>query len=30
MSPNSNLSVHMLEAFNEICGGFRKPWDEVR
>ena len=29
MSRNSNLSVHMLEAFNAICGGFRKPGDEV-
>ena len=29
MSRNSNLSVQMLEAFNAICGGFRKPGDEV-
>ena len=29
MSRNSNLSVQMLEAFNAICGGYRKPGDEI-
>lgn len=29
MNRNSNLSEHMVEAFNAICGGFRKAGDTV-
>lgn len=29
MNRNSNLSEHMMETYNAICGGYRKPGDEV-
>lgn len=29
MNRNSNLSEHMTEAFNAICGGYRKAGDEI-
>ena len=29
MSRNSNLSEHMIEVFNAICGGYRKAGDTV-
>lgn len=30
MALNSNLSEHMIEAFNAICGGYRRAGDPVR
>lgn len=29
MSPNSNVSEHLCEAFNAICGGYRRAGDTI-
>jgi anaerobic selenocysteine-containing dehydrogenase len=29
MSPHSNLAVHMAQALNALCGGYRRPGDVV-
>ncbi len=30
MSPRSNLSEHMAECLNAICGAYRRPGDQIR